>query len=392
MYKRDVTPVLLKYASQYPVIAILGPRQSGKTTLAQMTFAQHTYISFEDYDNREFALTDPKKFLAAHRNDHGLILDEIQHVPQLLSYIQTYVDADDKSGYFILTGSQNFLVQQTISQTLAGRMAIITLLPMSINELKENALLTEKSEDSMFVGGYPRIFAKKLEPTNWFSFYTKTYLEQDVRQITQVHDLNTFEKFLRMCAGRIGQIVNFSSLANDCGITHNTAKAWLSILESSYIVYFLTPHYTNFNKRLTKTPKLYFYDTGLACFLLSIKNAEQLYTHYLRGSLFEGTMITEILKTYYNKGQMPNVYFWQDSQGHEIDCMLDEGGKLIPIEIKSAETIVAPFFDSLDYWYELSESEEGSGYIIYGGLENQERTKGIVISWQSVGQKIKHII
>jgi predicted AAA+ superfamily ATPase len=388
MFKRDVTPILLKYASQYPVIAVLGPRQSGKTTLAQMTFPKHSYISFEDYDQREFALTDPRKFLAANKNEYGLILDEIQHVPQLLSYIQTYVDADDKSGYFILTGSQNFLVQQTISQTLAGRMAIVTLLPLSINELRENSLLSERPEEAMFAGGYPRIFSKKLEPTNWFSFYTKTYLEQDVRQITQVHDLNTFEKFLRMCAGRIGQTVNFSVLANDCGITHNTAKAWLSILEASYIIYFLTPHYKNFNKRLTKTPKLYFYDTGLACFLLSIKNAQQLYTHYLRGPLFESAMITEIIKTYHNKGQNPNAYFWQDSQGHEIDCLLDEGGKLIPIEIKSAETIVSTFFDSLNYWYELSETKHENGYVIYGGLENQERTKANIVSWQSVGQKI----
>lgn len=389
MIHRDVTPILLKYASQYPIVTILGPRQSGKTTLSKNTFKNHKYISFEDYDQREFATTDPRKFLNLHKNEYGLILDEIQHVPSILSYIQTYVDADDKSGYFILTSSQNFFVQQTITQTLAGRMAIVTLLPLSMNELKHSNILPATSEETIYKGGYPRIWAKNLNPTEWNMFYTKTYLEQDVRQITQVHDLNTFEKFLRMCAGNIGNIINFSSLANDCGISHNTAKAWLSILEANYIIYFLTPHYKNFKKRLIKTPKLYFYDTALVCALLGIKNVEQLYTHYLRGAFFESLVITELLKKSYNQGMLPNIYFWRDSQGHELDCLIEDGTNLIPIEVKAGETITSHFFDSLVFFNELSGGEPKNSYLVYGGLENQQRTKANVVGWQSISEQIK---
>lgn len=384
MIQRDAESSLKKYASQYPVVTIFGPRQSGKTTLAQTTFASHAYISLEDLDKRALASSDPRTFLEINKNEYGLILDEIQHVPSLLSYIQTYVDAHDKPGYFILTGSQNFLMHAAVSQTLAGRLAIITLLPLSIAELTENNLITHNVNDVMFKGGYPRIWKKNLEPNPWYLFYTKTYLEQDVRQITQVHDLSTFERFIRLCAGRIGQIINLSAIASECGISHNTVKAWLSVLEASYIIFLLQPHHKNFNKRLVKSPKLYFYDTGLACALLNIKTEEQIVTHYMRGALFECLVINEIMKTSYNRGQIPSIYFWRDLQGHEIDCVIENGAELVPVEIKSGQTIDSSFFDSLTYWNDLTQADPTKGYLVYGGTEVQPRSKGNVIGWKSI--------
>lgn len=354
-----------------------------------MLFTKHIYISFEDIDMRQFAQTDPRRFLAEHENKHGLILDEIQHVPSLLSYIQTYVDKHDVVGYFILTGSQNFMVHQATAQTLAGRIAVITLLPLSINELSKSKKLPLTPEKLLFKGCYPRIYAKKLAPSPWYSFYNRMYIERDVRLITNVTDLSNFQRFLLLCAGRIGQILNISSLANDCGISTNTAKSWLSILQASYIIFLLPPYYNNFSKRLIKSPKLYFYDTGLAASLLGIQTEKQLSGHYLRGGLFESLVLSELIKNAFNNAQEPHLYFWRDSHGHEVDGIIDNAGHLLSIEIKSGYTVNPDFFTALEKWNEISQTSPEDNFIIYGGENNQKRSKGNVVSWSSIAQKIK---
>lgn len=389
MIKRDAQGNLKKFAKKYPVIAILGPRQSGKTTLAKNTFPKYTYVSFEDIDRRDFALSDPRGFLATHENKYGVILDEIQHVPSILSYIQTYVDEHNVTGYFILTGSQNFMVHQATAQTLAGRMAVITLLPLSINELSKSKKLPSTPEGIIFKGCYPRIYAKKLDPTQWYSFYNRMYIERDVRLITNVTDLSTFQKFIILCAGRIGQILNISSLANDCGISSNTAKAWLSILQASYIVFLLNPYYKNFSKRIIKSPKLYFYDTGLACLLLGIKDYKQLSGHYLRGGLFESLILSDIQKNAYNEAREPNLYFWQDSNGNEVDGIIEKGDKILSIEIKAGRTISSSFFDNLETWNAVSGTQPSDNFLIYAGNETQKRSKANIISWTSIAKKLK---
>ncbi len=384
MFSRKMTPLLLQAASKLPVIAILGPRQSGKTTLAKSTFSGHVYVSLENYDERELAITDPQRFLKSNENEHGIIIDEVQHAPKLLSYIQTYVDQEHKPGYIVITGSQNILLNQSISQTLAGRIALFTLLPLSIGELKANTLLPKTVDILTFKGCYPRIYAYDIEPTGWYLDYSETYIERDVRQIINVVDLSIFKRFIRLCAARTGQLLNIHSLAIDCSIDLRTAKAWLSVLEASYIIFFLQPHYKNFNKKLIKTPKLYFYDTGLACALLGIKSQEQFDTHYLRGSLIESLLIADIRKHYYNIAQRPDqVYFWRD-QTNEVDCIIEHVSDLIPIEIKASTTIVSDFFTGLNYWADITQHIYPKGYVIYGGFKNQERAQGTAVSWQDI--------
>ncbi|KIX85257.1 hypothetical protein J120_02995 [candidate division TM6 bacterium JCVI TM6SC1] len=385
MISRHITPYILKSATKLPVIALLGPRQSGKTTLARFAFANHAYVSMENYEEREFAQNDPKRFLRNNINEHGIILDEIQHVPQLLSYIQTYVDEYNYPGRVIITGSQNLLVNQAISQTLAGRIALFTLLPLSINELKSSSLLPYTADQVMLKGGYPRIYASEIEPQEWYPDYIETYVERDVRQIINVVNLATFKRFIRLCAGRIGQLINFTSLANDCGIDVRTAQHWLSILQASYIVFLLQPHFQNFNKRMIKTPKLYFYDTGLACSLLGITTLEQLDTYYMRGNIFESLMISEICKHYYNIKQRPDhVYFWRDKTGNEIDCLIEQPNTLIPVEIKSGTTVSKSFFDPLIKWSDISNNQYPQGYVLYAGDKNHEYKEGTLVSWNNI--------
>ncbi|HVX01090.1 MAG TPA: ATP-binding protein, partial [Candidatus Babeliaceae bacterium] len=365
------------------VVAVLGPRQSGKTTLVRNTFGQHKYISLENLDLREIATHDPRQFLESNRNEHGIILDEFQNVPTLLSYIQTYVDQEKLKGYFILTGSQNFLVNQAISQTLAGRIAILTLLPLSIKELKESHILPGIDE-LIFNGCYPRIYGENVLPSVFYPSYTLTYIERDVRQITQVTDLTAFKRFVQLCAGRIGQFLNISSLATDCGISQATAKAWLSLLEASYIIFLLQPHYQNFSKRLIKTPKLYFYDTGLACSLLGLDMASQVSTHYLRGALFESLIISDLYKCFYNTARAPRLYFWRDNHGHEIDCIIEKGQHLMPIEIKASRTIHLDFFKGLQYWLNLAGTDKRDSFVIYGGDNYFTLSNGTIVSWKEI--------
>ena len=386
MIKRDLASKLLQLAQQFPVVAVLGPRQSGKTTLAQATFSQYKYVSLEDFDERNFAVSDPRAFLALHHSDHGIILDEIQHAPQLLSYIQTEVDRTKRNGFFIITGSQNFLLNEAITQSLAGRVAILTLLPLAIAELKQAELLPHDSHTMIFQGSYPCIYAHNISPTDWYSNYIHTYLERDVRQIKNVSDLAVFQLFMKLCAGRIGQLLNVSSLANDCGISVGTADSWLSLLQASYIIFLLQPHFKNFSKRLVKTPKLYFYDTGIACFLLEIESAKQVATHYLRGGLFECYSISELMKLRFNEGRVPHCYFWRDKIGHEVDCVISHAGKLFPIEIKAGQTINQDYFEELHYWSDLAGPEAGRNYCIYTGAESQNRTLVSVLKWQDIPQ------
>jgi predicted AAA+ superfamily ATPase len=389
MLKRDLEPILKERATKIPVIAILGPRQSGKTTLAKLAFKEHSYVSLENFDARELATADPARFFKTHKNEHGIIIDEIQHAPRLLSYIQTYVDEEHRPGHVIITGSQNILVNEAISQTLAGRVSIITLLPFSIPELQKNNILPKSVEITSYQGGYPRIYAQQVKPTDWYLDYIETYVERDARQVGKIADLSIFRRFVRLCAGRIGQTVNYVSLAVDCGIDQRTAKAWLSILEASYIIFLLEPYFENFNKRVIKSPKLYFYDTGLACALLDIQSPEQLDTYYARGAIIESFMVSEICKHYYNNGERPrHVYFWKD-QTHEIDCIIKKGNDLVPIEIKASNTIVADFFKGITYWNELINKKLPHGYVIYGSSQNQEWPQAQVISWQNLEDVFK---
>jgi len=394
MYSRQAETVIQRLATKFPVLSITGPRQSGKTTIVKELFKNHNYVLLEHVDEREYAINDPRGFLKKYRNDYGLIIDEVQYAPQLLSYIQGIVDEENTPGYFILTGSQDFSVNEAITQSLAGRVGIITLLPLSIVELNVNQLLPESLEEAVFLGGYPRLYNQVIEPTDFYPSYIKTYVERDVRQLINVTDLDTFQKFIRLCAGRTGQVLNLTSLGNDCGISHNTAKAWISILQASYIVFLLQPYHGNFGKRLIKSPKLYFYDSGLACSLLRIKSVDELSDHYNKGGLVEGFIIADIYKQYCNSGQEPDIFFWRDTQGHEIDCILERSNnRLIPIEIKAGQTFNPSFFDALTYWKNnVVEDSTIRGFVIYAGSQEQSREQGEVVNWKSVGQLLKMLV
>lgn len=386
---RSAQKTLEKLAEFYPALVITGPRQSGKTTLAQTAFPSKPYVSLEDLDTRAFAREDPRGFLSQYAN--GAILDEVQRCPDLFSYLQTHLDAQKKMGLFILTGSQQFDLISGVSQSLAGRVASVTLLPFTLAELQQAGKAPKKLEDLLFQGLYPPIYDRKLEPHIWYGNYVNTYLERDVRQLINVRDLSSFQRFIRMCAARTGQILNLSALASDCGITHNTAKAWISVLEASYIVHRLQPHHKNFNKRLVKSPKLYFYDCALAAWLQNIQTAEQLAIHPARGALFETWVVSELIKYRFNDALASNLYFWRDSTGNEVDVLIEHANKLTPVEIKSGQTIAADFFDGLKKFSGLVEkspekSEERGverAVLIYGGSQNQHRENTEVIPWQA---------
>jgi uncharacterized protein len=382
MIARHLTNYLLDAVSKYPVIALTGPRQSGKTTLVKKIFPKKGYVSLEDIDHREFALNDPRGFLNQHEG--GLIIDEAQYAPSLFSYIQTRVDQNKKPGEFILTGSQNFLLLEKISQSLAGRAAISHLLPLTYQELKTSPCDFKDVSELLFKGGYPRIYDQDLNPTDWYKNYVRTYVERDVRQIKNISDLSKFQLFIKLCAGRIGQLLNLSSLATEVGVDQRTIRSWLSVLEASFLIFLLKPHHQNFNKRLVKQPKLYFCDTGLACYLLGIEKNEEVSTHYARGSLFENFIITELLKKRLNQGKDPNLYFWRDNHGHEVDIILSQGNKLIPVEVKSGATITPDFLKNITYWTGLS--GEGQAYLIYGGELNQKRSAVTILSWKDMDE------
>lgn len=381
--QRRLSILLQEEAERTPVIALLGPRQSGKTTLARMVFVDHIYVSLEELDMRQYAKSDPRSFLQQYHDSPGVIIDEVQHVPELLSYMQTQVDLHRKPGHFIITGSHNFLLLQAITQSLAGRIALHTLLPLSVDELQEAQLLPEHENTVLFQGYYPILYGQENQkPELWYRNYIQTYIERDVRMITAVKDLSLFQKFLQLCAGRIGQLLNYAALANDVGVDQKTVKQWISILEASYIVYLLKPYHNNFNKQLLKTPKLYFYDTGLACSLLGITSQEQLHTYYARGALFESMVITELFKEQYNSNQFPYIYFWRDKTGHEIDALLEIEQKKYAIEIKAGHTVNSDFFKNLSWFQEQAGNNKFTNLVIFAGLQEQKRSIAQVINWK----------
>jgi uncharacterized protein len=384
LIQRHMLAKLKMLCLEYPVISLFGPRQSGKTTLAKMSFPNHHYISIENYDNRDFAKNDPKGFLQNYANEYGVILDEIQHVPELLSYIQTIVDTEPVKGYFILTGSQNLLLNEKVTQTLAGRTAILNLLPLSIEELYAEKKLPNMPEQFIFNGQYPKIYTDSMDVADWYSHYLLTYIERDVRQIKNIHDLTAFQHFLKLCAGRVGQIINFSDLGRDCGIDSKTTRSWLSVLQASYLVFLLQPYHVNFNKRVIKSPKLYFYDTGIACHLLNIENHNQLQSHYLRGSLFENSMIADLIKQRFNAGRLNNCYFWRDHVGNEVDCIIEKNQQLHFLEIKSSKTIMSHQYQSMLKVQHAFPVKTSKPLLVYAGDETQKRTEVTILSWHDL--------
>ena len=386
MIARDVEEAFRGLLRGFPVVTLTGPRQSGKTTLARVIFAGRPYISLEDPDVRRMALEDPRAFLAGLPD--GAVLDEVQRTPELLSYQQARVDADGRMGLFLLTGSQQFGLMSGITQSLAGRSAFIELLPFSLNELGRAGISPPSLDEMLLAGGYPPLYDRSLLPKAWFPAYVTAYVERDVRQILKVQDLEVFQRFVRLCAGRSGQILNLASLATDCGITHNTAKAWISVLEASYVLFLLRPHHENFSKRLIKSPKLYFYDTGLLCWLLGIQNAGQLASHPLRGSIFETFVVSELVKSRLNRGERAAFSFWRDSNGNEIDVVADVGTGMMPIEIKAGQTINRDFFAGLERWTALAGERAVSPALIYGGEENHKHRGTRIIGWRKVAETL----
>lgn len=376
MIPRDAAIKLVKLAKTFRSVAVIGPRQSGKTTLCRTTFPQKPYVSLENPDIKEFATTDPRGFLSQYKN--GAILDEVQRAPHLFSYLQQILDETKKKGLFILTGSNNFLLQENVTQTLSGRIAYLQLLPLSLHELKESKKMRPDYHWHLLSGGYPEVIAKRMNPNDWYAGYIATYIERDVRQLKNISNLSMFTKLLRLCAGRTGQVLNMSAIANDCGIDQKTVAAWISVLQSSYIIYLLKPYFSSFNKRIMKTPKLYFYDSGVACSLLGISTVKELITHPARGFLFENLIISELLKERFNAGEKDNLYYWRDKTGNEVDVLIDKAGKLSAFELKSGETISNDFFKGIEYVSGLSKGKVEK-CIIYGGKQLQKRSNGIII-------------
>ena len=385
--KRTIESSIKYYAKKYPVLAVTGPRQSGKTTMLKTMFPKYTYISLENPDLREFATTDPNGFFKYYSGN--LILDEIQQTPALFSYIQTLVDASGKMGQFILSGSQNFHLMQHITQSLAGRVALFKLLPFDFEELQQANLLTDNYEEILVKGSYPAIFDRALSSKVFYANYLQTYVEKDLKQLIDVRDLRQFRNFISLCAARSGQLVNLNSLGNECGISQPTAKAWLSVLESSYIVFLLQPYHVNFNKRIVKTPKLYFYDTGLLCHLLKITNPQSIQLHPLKGSLFENLIVAEAFKQNDHKYLHADFCFWRDASGNEVDLLVEHNDKLSIAEIKASSTIKNEHLKGLNYFGALEGSNVKSKNLIYTGALNQKRSQLNVVSWKETGAILK---
>ncbi|TJZ61290.1 ATP-binding protein [Sphingobacterium olei] len=375
---RRIANKINEVKDKYPIIALTGPRQSGKTTLLKNTFPTYRYISLEDPDIREFAESDPTAFLDLY--DKYVILDEIQRVPQLFSYLQGRVDESGLMGQYILSGSQNFNLLKSITQSLAGRVALFKLLPFDLEELKAHQLLSEDYADNTLRGFYPAIYDREINPSIFYSNYLQTYIDKDVTELLKIKDFRQFRQFIKLCANRAGQLLNLSALANEADISFNTAKEWLSILESSYITFLLHPYYENRNKRLVKTPKLYFYDAGLLCFLLGIKTTEQLLLDQARGNIFENMIIAEHIKSTNHLYQFNDLYFWQDSNGNEIDLLWKVDRTFIATEIKAAKTITTEMFKQLDKFESYQETHVQK-VLIYGGNQSQKRSKYLVRSW-----------
>ena len=386
MISRTIESYVRRCFSVYPVVTITGPRQSGKTTLAKSCFSHLPYVNLESLENRQFAAEDPIAFMRKYSN--GAIIDEIQNVPELTSYIQVAVDDKNKNGLFVLTGSRQFSLMEKVSQSLAGRTAIVTLLPFSMEEISEGyPNIKNETDEIIFNGFYPRLYDQHIDPVMGLSDYISTYIEKDLRQLSQIQNLGLFQKFLKLCAGRTGQILNASGLAEDTGINHKTAIEWISLLESSYILFRLPPYFANISKRLIKSPKLYFYDTGLASNLLGIENHKQIETHPLRGTLFENLVISEIMKYRLNRGKKSNLSYFRDAKGHEVDLLYQMADKIVPIEIKSAATIRSDFFKGINY-FDKHILPSDKKIIVYDGERDEKRSNAIVTNFRSVTSRL----
>ena len=379
---RTIKKAMDIYLGKYPILVLTGPRQSGKTTFLKNEFPNYTYINLENLDNRTYALNDPNGFLAEHGN--FVIFDEAQRAPELFSYLQTKVDNDKIMGQYILSGSQNFHLMRNISQSLAGRVALFKLLPFDNLEMEDAEWLNDDYAVNLQRGFYPAIYDRDIPSKDFYSNYVQTYVERDLTELIQVKNLKQFRNFITLCAARVGQLLNLNSLANECGISQPTAKSWISVLETSYILYQLQPFHSNINKRMTKNSKLYFYDTGLVCFLLKINDAASLKSSAYKGSLFENFIINEYIKQQYHQHLLLDFWFWRDAVGHEVDFIWQNTEKLNLVEIKASETIITDMFKGLSYMNKFMPDLIESKTIVHTGLFNQNRTAGEVLSWKKI--------
>ena len=382
MILRTALSTVQRLARGFPIVALTGPRQSGKTTLARAAFPGKPYVSLENPDQLAYATADARRFLANYPD--GAIIDEVQRCPELFSYLQGWVDERRRMGDFVLTGSQQFGLLSKITQSLAGRVGLVHLLPFSQSELAGAGMAATSVDVALWQGAYPALYDRSLSPEDWFPNYVATYVERDVRQLLAVRELGLFQRFLKMCAARCGQLLNLSSLAADCGISHVTARQWLTVLEASYIVRLLAPYHRNFGKRLVKTPKLYFLDVGLAAWLLGIRDASTIATHAMRGALFETFVIGEFIKQRHNAGQPAELYFWRDNVGHEIDLLFETGSRLQPVEIKSGMTFSYSWLDAAKRWKAFAGDTALDPWVIHGGDRSFECEGGHVFSWRSL--------
>lgn len=381
---RNIEKSIRKYLGKYPIIGVTGPRQSGKTTMLKTMFPDYTYVNLESFDARNFAETDPRGFLN-HYNSK-VIFDEAQRVPQLFSYLQAIVDDDPQMGRFILSGSQNFHLMTSITQSLAGRIALFRLMPLDLSEMKAANLLENDYTSMIIRGFYPALYDRDIDSKTFYSNYIETYVERDIRDLVNVQDLRLFRNFIGLCAARTGQLLNLNSLANECGISQPTAKSWLSVLQASYVVFLLNPYFKNYSKRITKTPKLFFYDTGLLAHLLKVRNAEKLKLSAIKGNLFENLIVSELLKQNYHNQLHREMWFWRDASGHEVDVILQEDELLDIVEIKATETVMGDLFSGLHYFSELAGEGIKSKTLIYGGNQNQQRSGVDVLGWNTLAK------
>lgn len=388
--KRESEKIIKNGAKQVPVIAIVGPRQSGKSTLAKEMFPNHTYLDMQDAELFEFATSDPKGFLNTYKNEHGLIIDEAQYTPSLFPQIKVEADKDPRPGYFILSGSQNFLLHEKINESLAGRVYFYYLLPLSISELTHAHLFLKNAEDQIFKGFYPRVYQPQMDPREYYENYISTYVERDIRTIRNIENILVFKKFMQICALRTGSTLNITELAGKSGITESTARSWLALLETSFILFLLPSYHNNLGKRLTKSPKLFFYDVGLAAALMGFNKESIIKERIIYGALFENMVIVDLIKSFNAHGLKPSLSFLRDSNQNEIDLIIELAGNVTPVEIKASQTMQSSFFDTLTWFQEQTKNKQ-EPVVVYGGEQNQIRTKAKVISWHKLDGLVKNI-
>jgi uncharacterized protein len=387
--KRALENTIKAGAQQVPVVAVIGPRQSGKSTLLKVIFKNHHYLDMQDAELVEFANKDPKSFLHSYHHEHGIIIDEAQYAPKLFAQIKVEADKNPQPGYYILSGSQNFLLHEKISESLAGRVFFYVLLPLSIQELKEANKLLATPVDQACKGFYPRVYQPPIQTHTYYENYIATYVERDIRSIRNIENILIFKKFMQLCALRIGTTINFTTLATDCGISVITAKNWLALLETSFVLFLLPPYHVNLGKRITKTPKLYFYDVGLAITLMGLDKEAVIKNRVLYGALFENMIIVDVIKNFHAQGIRPMLTFFRDSNQHEIDLIIEGGGNVTPVEIKATQTMDSKFFQTLT-WFREQLPNSQDPIVVYGGDAQQVRSKGKVISWTQVEKLVRH--